>query len=160
MVNIADDIANERGLFVSPDICREVIFPHYRRFTEAAHEMGMFATLHICGKPEDIVPDLPALGWDAWEICQPINDLSGLQTKLKDDLCFLGCADTRAVLEGPGSDEERCRAEARRTIDLYGPAGNFGFQGFVVTDDLSRTLALMDIMGDEAQKYGENYYVK
>ena len=153
-----DDVATQTSTFMSPEIYRDLIKPEHRRFNEAVRAMGIIPAIHVCGRCEAIVPDLAEEGAEAWEVCQPENDLPGLQKKVGGKLAFLGGFDMRGELAWREQPEEVLRAAARACIDAYAPGGNFGFQGMILYADPRQFARARQILGDECVKYGTNYY--
>lgn len=155
-----DDVATERALFMSPDAYRKFIKPMHTRFNKAVRDMGVIPNQHICGKCEDIVPDIIDEGAAAWEICQPENDLLELQAKYGDKLAFIGGYDMKGELACRDVTEEELRASARETMDKFGPGGNFAMMGMILYADAAKFANTMAILSDETLKYGTNYYCR
>jgi hypothetical protein len=153
-----DDVATELATFMSPDKYRELIKPGHKKFNDAVRAMGVIPNIHVCGKCEAIVPDLVDEGAQAWEICQPENDLLGLQQKLGDKLAFIGGFDMKGKLSYTDVSEAELRASVRETIDKYAPGGNYGMFGIILYSDIGKFVQTMNIMSDETIKYGTNYY--
>jgi len=53
-----------------PNMYRELLKPYHKRAVDWAHNHGIFAELHSCGKVMTLVPDLVEIGLDA------LNDMS------------------------------------------------------------------------------------
>jgi|GEM_PF-240712 len=159
IVTIYDDVATTANLFMSPNTYRELIAPHHKKWFAAVREQGMIPSMHICGKCESIIPDLPGEGTEMWEICEITNDLVGLQKKVGDKLAFFGGYPMNGKFSYTDPTEEELRQSVRDTIDKYGPAGNYGFFGLIMYADPQRTFNTMMTLTDEAIKYGTNYYV-
>lgn len=157
-VCVYDDVATERGLFMSLESYRSLIAPAHKKFNDAARERGLIPNLHVCGKCEAMVPTIIEEGSPMWEVCQPENDLVGLGKKYGDKLAFYGGYDMIGEFAYRGATEEELRASVRETIDKYAPQGNFAFMGMIMTTDMEKMIKYMTILGDEALKYGTNYY--
>jgi hypothetical protein len=153
-----DDVATERGPFMSPATYRNLIKPGHKRFFDAVRAMGVIPNLHVCGKCEILVPDFQEEGPEAWEVCQPENDLVGLQKTLGSKLAFMGGFDMQGPLSQREPTEEELRNVTRECIDKYGPGGNYIYMGFLMYNDISLALKCAAILSDEALKYGSNYY--
>ncbi len=153
-----DDVATELATFMSPDKYKELIKPMHKKFNDAVRAMGVIPNQHICGKCETIIPDLVDEGAESWEICQPENDLIGLQARLGDKLAFIGGFDMKGKLTYTDATEEELRSNVRETIDKYAPGGNFTIQGLVLYSDINKFVKTKAILSDEAVKYGTNYY--
>jgi uroporphyrinogen-III decarboxylase len=157
-ISTYDDVATERATFMSPEKYRELIKPVHKRFNDAVRAMGVIPNTHICGKCEAIVPDLLDEGSAAWEICQPENDLIGLQKKLDGKLAFIGGFDMKGRLAYMDVSEEELRAAVRETIDKYAPGGNYAMFGIILYSNAAKFAKTMNIMSDETLKYGTNFY--
>jgi uroporphyrinogen-III decarboxylase len=153
-----DDVATERSTFMSPEQYRKLIKPVHKRFNDAIRAMGVIPSTHICGKCEEIIPDIVEEGSAAWEICQPENDLARLQASLGDRLAFIGGYDMKGPFAYRDVSEAELRASVRETIDKYAPGGNFAMMGMILYSDRSKFLSTMSIMSDETLAYGTNYY--
>ena len=79
----------------------------------------------VCGKVDEIMPDIIATGATIWQTAQHMNDLAGIQDKYGDRLCIHGGWDSYGAASQPGASEEDIRAEVRRCIDTYGAKGNY-----------------------------------
>jgi hypothetical protein len=155
---IYDDVATERGPFMSPDTYRRLIKPGHKKFFDAVRALGVIPNLHVCGKCDILVPDFAEEGPQAWEVCQPENDLEGLQKKLGANLAFIGGYDMIGPLSKKEPTEEELRASVREAIDKYGPGGNYIFMGFLMFTDFNLAMKCGGILSDEAIKYGGNFY--
>jgi hypothetical protein len=153
-----DDVATELSTFMSPEKYRELIKPAHKKFNDAVRALGVIPNTHICGKCEAIVPDLVDEGSHAWEICQPENDLLGLQATLGSKLAFIGGFDMKGPLSYKDVSEEELRAAVRETIDKYAPGGNYAMFGMILYSDFGKFLSTMNVINDETLKYGTNYY--
>ncbi|MBM4436009.1 MAG: hypothetical protein FJ029_01980 [Actinobacteria bacterium] len=58
----SDDIAGKHGLFWSPALFREIVWPHMRTVAEAVREAGIFWTYHSDGDLWRVLPDLVNFG--------------------------------------------------------------------------------------------------
>jgi hypothetical protein len=155
---IFDDVATVRGPFMSPATYRSLIKPGHKRFFDAVRDMGVIPNMHVCGKCDMLVPDFQEEGVEAWEVCQPENDLVGLQKTLGSKLAFIGGFDMQGPLTQKDPTEEELRSAVRECIDKYGPGGNYAFMGFLLFSDINQFLKCAAILSDEALIYGTNYY--
>lgn len=159
LITIYDDFAHERGLFISPDTYQELIAPQHKRWTEAVRSYGVIPAMHVCGKPEKVVPGFVDEGFDAWQVVQPENDIVGLQKEVGDRLALLGCWDLQGKWITPGVQptEEELRKRVREAIDRYGPGGNVGIVCAIMNPEIDPFWAT-PIMDDEVIQYGTGYY--
>ncbi len=75
-----DDWGTQNGMFFSPDIWRELIKPQIKKAVDRCHELGVIFDMHSCGKMEEIVPEFPEIGIDAWQGME-INDIPKLKAQ-------------------------------------------------------------------------------
>ena len=149
-----DDVATSTGLFFSPDVYRKIIWPHEKKLHQATVAKGIIAEHHVCGKVDDIIPDIIATGATIWQTAQSMNDLVGIQQKYGDQLCIHGGWDSY----GPGSmsdaTEDELRGEVRRCIDTYGQQGNYMLFPIIFGDpDDPRTNMRKQWCRDECRQY-------
>lgn len=157
-----DDVATERGLFMSPELYRQLIKPLHKKLNDAVREYGMYPMVHTCGKCEEIVGDFIDEGSIGWASAQPMNDIVGIQEKYGHKIAIIGGYNTNGK---PGRDDttaEEMRAEVRRCIDSYAPQGNFLFMGFCLVNsvDLDVFLKAQYPINDECAKYGREFHKK
>lgn len=157
-----DDVAHERGLFMSPAVYRELIKPLHKKLNDAIKDAGMLPIMHTCGKCEDIVGDFIDEGAVAWSSAQPINDIVGIQKKYGNRIGIIGGYNTNGKPGQTDAHDEVVRAEVRRCIDTYAPAGNFIFMGFRLmnTLEMGTFFGAMGPINDECAKYGRSFYKK
>jgi hypothetical protein len=127
-----DDIATERGLFMSPQTYRTLIKPHHKRLNDAVRNFGMIPIQHTCGLAELCVEDYIETGADAWDTVQPTNDIKGLLDKYGDRLCLQGGFDTNGKCSRPDASVEDIVAEVERCFREYGEKKGFIFTGFIM----------------------------
>ena len=155
-----DDVATERGLFMSPSIYRALIKPLHKKLNDAILASGMLPMIHTCGRCEDIVGDFIEEGAVAWSSAQPMNDIVGLQKKYGRNITVIGGFDMNGRPGQADATEEDIRAEVRRCIDTYSSAGNYIFLGFRIVNSLDPA-AFFDALApinDEWAKYGGRFY--
>jgi hypothetical protein len=127
-----NDIATERGLFMSPQTYRTLIKPHHKRLYDAVKNFGMLPIQHTCGIAEACVEDFIEIGVAAWDSIQPTNDIKGLLDKYGDRICLQGGGDTNGKCSRPDSTVEEVVAEVERCFREYGGKRGFIFAGFLM----------------------------
>lgn len=162
MIVSYDDVATERGLFMSPDVYRRLIKPSHKKVNDAIRDMGIMPAIHCCGKCEDIIQDFIEEGNVAWSSAQPMNDIAGILQKYGKQITVFGGYDTNGRPGQAGVPEEVIRAEVRRAIDTYAKYGSYVFFGFLLKDTLDFNEIIKDMipMFDEAMTYGRDFYKK
>lgn len=130
-----DDVATERGLFMSPDAYRKLIKPHHKRMNEAAKAYGMLPQQHCCGFCEEIIPDFIDEGAVAWQAAQPSNDIVNIIKTYKDKFSVTGGYDTLGRPGTPDVTQDEIKAEVARCMNTYGIyKKGYAFMGFLVTN--------------------------
>ena len=122
-----DDVATAGGLFISPDLYRELVWPFEKATNDAAHEVGMYVQHHCCGKCDCLIPDFIAAGNDSWEPAQSINDLKSILENYGDQIAVIGGWDSSGAcsrLDAPLEDVVR---EAERCLNEYGQYDGYSF---------------------------------
>lgn len=96
ILGIADDMGDNRGITIGPDLWREIYKPHYKRlFTEWRKITNMKINLHTCGSMSDILDDLVECGVEIYNPVQTsANNMDPvlLKERLGDRLIFYGGA--------------------------------------------------------------------
>lgn len=88
-ISLADDWGTQKGLFIAPELWREVFKPRYARQIELAHRMGKKVWLHSCGDLGAIIEDLIEIGLDVIELLQPdIFGVDRLADRFGGRICF------------------------------------------------------------------------
>lgn len=154
--NNYDDIATERGLFMSPDTYRKLIKPHHKRLNDAVRELGMIPIQHTCGLCESLIEDMIETGAAAWSSVQPINDIAGLLEKYGDRIAIIGGFNSNGAPGRVGAPVEERLAEVHRCLDTYGPYPSYIVFPFVTVNSLDPRdmLAEMGPILGEAVRYG------
>jgi uroporphyrinogen decarboxylase len=121
-----DDVASQRGLFVSPDMWRQYISPRVAPFCDLAHQHGAKLRYHCCGSCREIIPDLIEIGVDILNPVQPLADGMDpfeLKRLYGDRITFDGGIDIQQLL--PNASPTEVRAHTHRMIDLVGREGGY-----------------------------------
>lgn len=157
-----DDIATERGLFMSPSTYRNLIKPHHKRLYDAVRELDMIPVQHTCGFCEPLVEDMIEIGVDVWTSVQPTNDIAKLQDKYGDKIVFMGGFDTNGAPGAADASLETRIAEVHRCFDSYGHKPGFIFFGYVLVDSLdpAEIGAQMGPVLGEAARYSHELAAK
>ncbi len=158
-----DDLATASGLFMAPDLYREIIKPHHARVIAAIRDNGVIAEQHCCGRCEDIVDDFVEMGVQSWYPAQLSNDLDAIKKKYQGRLAFNHGLDSQGVFADPNPPEEVIRQEVRRAVDHYASGGGLVIMPCLLGGDLMEVLAGTErryaIIQDELKKYGSSPYV-
>ncbi len=101
-VLIYEDLGYNKGLFCSPNMYRELIMPHHKKFFGYFHDRGMPVIMHSCGNITAAVPMLIEEGVDC---LQPMEAKAGvnvveLAKDYGDKLAFMGNIDIQVLERG------------------------------------------------------------
>lgn len=125
-----DDVATERGLFMAPEVYRQLIKPATMRYYDALRAYDIMPIQHTCGYARDIIEDFIDLGAVAWTPVQPTNDIVDLQEKYGDKITIIGGFNGNGPAAWADASQEVIEEEVRRCFDTYGPGGSYIFLGF------------------------------
>jgi len=112
-----EDLGYKNGLFASPKVLAELIFPYYRELVSFFHSHDLPVVLHTCGSTAKAIPLIIEAGFDA---LNPVerkardNDPFAFAEKYEDQLAFVGGLDAR-VLET--NDKETIRREVAAYVE-------------------------------------------
>jgi len=100
------DVAYDKGMFFSPKIWREILFPCVKEICDFLHEKGLLVLYHGCGRSLEIFADLIEAGIDVYN---PLETKAGmdpveLKKQYGEKIAFWGGIDTRTL--GYGTWEE------------------------------------------------------
>ncbi len=114
---IYEDLGYKNGLFASPKVLREVIFPYYTELIAFFHDYDLPVVLHTCGSTAQALPLIIEAGFDAinpMERKAVNNDPFAFAEQYGDKLAFVGGLDAR-VFES--NDRDLIRREVTDYIE-------------------------------------------
>ena len=114
---IYEDLGYKNGLFASPKVLEEVIFPYYKELNDFFHSYNLPVVLHSCGSTAEALPLIVAAGFDAlnpMERKAKDNEPFIFAEKYGDKLAFVGGLDVR-ILET--NDKDLIRREVADYIE-------------------------------------------
>ena len=129
----ADDLGTQKGLLVSVDMYRKLIWPFHRRlfdFIKKKAKLKVYIFFHCDGDIREVIPLLIEAGVDILNPiqvnCPSLADTRGLKREFGRDLTFWGgSCDSQSVL--PFGTPDQVREETRRRIEDLAPGGGFVF---------------------------------
>jgi uroporphyrinogen-III decarboxylase len=131
-VSFADDWGNQKSMFISPKLWRDIFKPRYKRQIDLAHECGLDLYFHCCGYIYDIIPDFIDIGLDILNPGQPnINGIQRMGENFSGKICF-ACPVSYQTTGISGTKEQIYR-EAKELADCLGNR-NGGLIGIVASD--------------------------
>jgi uroporphyrinogen decarboxylase len=126
-IEFTEDIAMQRGLFISCDIFREYFDePHKLLFSEIKRRHpGVKIFYHSCGAMYKMIPDILSWGVDILNPLQPTADgmdLAKIKSEFGKSVIFHGGVDIQRAMTGSVEDVQR---EVRERIDILGDGGGY-----------------------------------
>jgi len=120
----ADDVAFKTGLFLPPDIMKELWLPHLIRIIEPAMNAGKPVMFHSDGKIDDIVPWLIDIGVDCIHPMDPYGiDYREYKKKFGRNICLAGNIDIEFPLaHGTPEDVEK---DVKEHMEALKPGGGY-----------------------------------
>jgi uroporphyrinogen decarboxylase len=112
-----EDLGYKNGLFASPKVLRELIFPYFAELVAFFHGYDLPVVLHSCGSTAQALPLIVEAGFDAlnpMERKAKDNDPFAFAERYGDKLAFIGGLDVR-VFET--NDRDLIRREMTAYID-------------------------------------------
>jgi uroporphyrinogen decarboxylase len=112
---IYEDLGYKNGLFASPKVLAEVIFPYYAELNTFFHEHDLPVVLHTCGSTAAALPLIIEAGFDAlnpMERKAKDNDPFAFAEEYGDQIAFVGGLDARVL-------ESNDRDLIRREVSTY-----------------------------------------
>jgi len=97
-----EDLGYRNGLFCSPKILEELIFPYYKEMVDFFHSYDLPVVLHSCGRTTEALDLIVAAGFDALNPMEVKagNDIFAFAEKYGDRLAFVGGLDARILESG------------------------------------------------------------
>ena len=122
MMFLSDDLGFFSGTFVSPDILRRYIFPHYKKIADITHRAGRLLIFHSCGNLHRIMDELiDDIGIDAKHSFEDkITPVEEAYRRWGDRVAILGGVDMHLLSRGT---EEQVRARTREILGVCGVKG-------------------------------------
>lgn len=141
---VADDVAMQSALLISPEIFDQFVAPRLKKLIDLTHSYGLKFMLHSCGDVTPLIPHFIELGVD---ILDPIQvaaanmDLIKLHNQYGHKICLHGGIDTQQFL--PNASPQEVRQNIRETLNLIdGKSGyilstSHVIEGDIPTDNIS-----------------------
>ena len=113
---IYEDLGYSQGLFCSPAVLEELIFPYYKEIVDFFHAYDLPVVLHACGGIGQALPLIAAAGFDALNPMQVKAGCDALKfaETYADRLAFVGGLDAMILESG---DRQRIRQGVIRLVD-------------------------------------------
>ncbi len=119
----ADDVAGKNGVFWSPKMFEENVWPHVRTVAEAVRETGISWICHSDGDIWEVLPDLVGLGISALNPIEPACMEIREVREAYPQLALFGNVDVDLLARGT---PDQVRQTVRRLIRDLGPSRRYG----------------------------------
>jgi uroporphyrinogen decarboxylase len=131
VVQMADDLAGQNGLLISPKSYRSSLKPFHKEMFDYIHsKTNAKIFFHSCGSIRPLVTDLIEIGVD---ILNPVQvnaanmDSAALKRDFGKDICFWGGGvDTQTAFDESHTPDE-VRTDVRKRLQDFMPGGGFVF---------------------------------
>lgn len=120
MILLHDDMGTQTSTFFSTDMYVDLLQPHYKRFTDAIHNMGMHAAIHSCGCIAAHIPEFINSGFEMWEAQENANDCPLLMKEYGDKL-----GQIEMFTIPVGSSDDVARELIAKRIQSVGATGRY-----------------------------------
>lgn len=114
----SDDLGTQRGLFVSPELLGENIFPYYRKLSAILKRDGLDFWLHTCGNVTEIMDDLIDCGV---QVLHPLQagtmDDETISREYSGRICFNVGMDVQELI--PNGTPEQVAEGIIKRAELY-----------------------------------------
>ncbi|MCG8310870.1 MAG: hypothetical protein MI975_26005 [Cytophagales bacterium] len=123
---LADDLAAQNNLMISPDMFEQYVAPRIKRMADLAHQYDIKLLLHTDGNVRSLIPRFIELGVDILDPIQPEADEMdpiSIKHEFGRDICLRGGISAQKIMaHGSKSD---VRDETRRILDELAPGGGY-----------------------------------
>lgn len=126
-IMIGDDIAYQKGTYISPEQMRIISFPSLREQAEELKGLDVPVFFHSDGNLNAVLDDLLGMGFDGLQGLEPGAgmDIAAVKEKSGNRLCLMGNIDLAYLHHQV--EEEEIRSEVARTIEVAKKGGRYIF---------------------------------
>ncbi len=151
---IGDDLAYQKGTYISPAALRQQYFPFLQEFLEQAREQGLTVFFHSDGNLEEILADLVQTGVHGLQGLEPAAgmDLNNIREMYGHKVCLMGNLDLACLQDGV--EEEAVKAGVARVMEAGKPGRRFIF-GTCSGLHESLSVEKVELMYQEALRQGK-----
>lgn len=124
ILRLGDDIGDQKGMLINPDIWRELLKPRLKKIIEVAKQEkeDLLVFYHSDGDCREVIPDLIEIGVDILNPVQPeVMDPARIKKQYGDRLAFWGTVGVQETL--PFGSPEKVRETVRERIKTVGKGG-------------------------------------
>lgn len=146
-----DDYGSNSGMFMSPEVWRNLIKPHLQRVIDCITSAGVMYEHHCCGYFAPILGEIADMGCVATNTMHISNKPAELKREIGHKMCFVGGFDTQ-FMDSPKTTEAEIRESIDKTIDALAEGGSWVAQAGLKTKERNA------IVNDELIRYGSTKY--
>lgn len=146
-----DDYGSNAGMFMSPEVWRELIKPNLQKVISCITDAGVMYEHHCCGYFAPIVGEIADMGCSATNKVHISNKPAELKKEVGHKITFIGGFDNQ-FMDSPETTEEQIRASIDKTIDELAPGGSWIVMGGLKNKPRNA------IFTDEVIRYGSTKY--
>gem|GEM_PF-285816 len=123
-VHFADDWGGQNGLIMGRELWQEFIRPGLITICQEVRKHRLLASLHSCGKVEELIPEMIDAGVDVFDPFQPeVMDIFGIYNEYSGRLAFWGGLSVQRTF--PFGTPEQVTAEGKMLLDKMGSHGRY-----------------------------------
>jgi uroporphyrinogen-III decarboxylase len=159
IIGLGDDMANEKGPFISRSCFRSLYRPYYRKIIKVAEDAGIPVDFHCCGTDDFLLDEFVDMGVRIVQIPRPYDDVKAWKKRVGTGAVLEGGWDWHSAGGLPNASEAEVRASARETLDTWArndPAFIF-WEGDAIGEGQDMKNKVVWIR-DEVAKYGKTIY--
>lgn len=107
VIVIGDDIANNTGLLIRPEMYREQVYPYFKQLVGNFKELGLLVIKHSDGDLRAVLPELVDSGIDCLDPIDPLGnmDMAYMKKTFGNQIAFKGNVDcVKTLVEKPVAD--------------------------------------------------------
>lgn len=156
IITLHEDYGSATGLFMSPDVWRELLKPGLKRFSTFCRENGVIYQHHNCGYMASIVEEMiNDCGVEAWQLVHIVNNPGELYRKFGNCLAMEdGLVDTIRI-DSVNTTEAEIRRLVREAADAVCPGGA---AAVISASTVRKFPERMQMVDDELIAYAQKYY--
>jgi uroporphyrinogen decarboxylase len=121
---IADDVASQYGMIISPSIFKKYYLPYYRQLIDNVKRYNIVFSWHCCGSVHKVLPCMIDAGIDIFDVVQTSAKDMGLDNIYRlygNDVCIHGGIDVQNILIFKTPKE--IKEEVKKIKYLWGDRG-------------------------------------
>ena len=116
-----DDYGHGKGMFMSPEVWRELIKPHLQRIIDMVASYGVIYEHHCCGYFAPILGEIADMGCAATNLVHKSNHPDS-EIARGHKMCMIGAFDTQ-YLDAPSNCRRRNAGQRAENLDEMAPGG-------------------------------------